>query len=97
MEQRLEHQISQLPPGCMPTHLPNELSEFVSADMPPMDDKPVLCIRLSGVTTCKYELITACYHSGRANPWRTLDGECATASGHPVLGWKNALRWLQAR
>lgn len=77
------------------THLPNELSEFVSADYPPIDDKPVLAIRESGYIHCKYELITVRYVKDRIDPWRTIDGESVKHSGKPVLGWRNAIRWIQ--
>jgi hypothetical protein len=80
------------------THLPNCLSEYVSADFPPFDDQPVLAIRKSGYGCSSYELITARYMPEYRphDPWRMIDGESVKASGHPVLGWKNAFRWLQA-
>jgi hypothetical protein len=78
--------------GCIPSHLPAELYEFVSADFPPQDEKPVLCIRPACCRHAKYELLTACYLPSKRS-WRTLDG--AWLVGPPILGWKNAHRWLQ--
>jgi hypothetical protein len=97
MNQTMLH--SQLAPGITPSHLPEELSEFVTADFPPMDSKPVLAIRESGYNRCRYEIVTAYYDARHypANPWRGVDGDAITDSGSRVLGWKNALRWLQAR
>lgn len=83
----------------IPSHLSEELSEFVSVDYPPQDDKPVLAIRLSGYTSAKYELVTARYQPDfrPLDPWRDLGGDSIRDSGGPILGWKNAMRWLQAR
>lgn len=87
--------------GTIPSHLPAELSEFVSADFPPQDEKPVLCIRRASHNAgVQYELITARYQPSLGafrHPWRHLDGEPVDETGHQVLGWKNAIRWLQAR
>lgn len=85
--------------GPIPSHLPAELCEFVSALFPPQDTTPVLAIRECSTNRCRYELITAIYDPRHhpANPWRGVDGDAITDSGKQVLGWKNALRWLQAR
>lgn len=81
--------------GVEPTHLPNCLSEFISASYPPQDDKPVLCIRFAmmpSLNASKYELITACYIADKRG-WRDIQGRIL--NGQPILGWKNAHRWLQ--
>lgn len=95
MNQTLLH--SQLAPGITPSHLPNLLTEFVTADFPPMDTKPVLAIRETDSVKSQYELLTVYYDARHhpAAPWRDLDGRPIV--GKRVLGWKNALRWLQAR
>lgn len=81
--------------GIIPSHLPAELSEFVSADYPPQDSKPVLCIRsanwLIESSLCKYELLTACYIPEKRG-WRDIQGRILDGE---ILGWKNAHRWLQ--
>lgn len=80
------------------SHLPDELSEFVSADFPPQDGYPVLCIRRSSSIHSKYELLTARYVPDYSMAkWRDLDGNSVLDSGYPILGWKQARRWLGAR
>lgn len=88
MNQRLDYR---------PTHVSNELSEFVSVDYPPQDRKPVLCVRESIGLSSKYELITAIYDpvSYPQSPWRHVNGSDIRDTGGRILGWKNAHRWLQ--
>lgn len=76
------------------THLPDELSEFVSVDYPPQDDKPVLVIReaIAGAN-CKYEVVTG-FYKAELRSWRTPEGYWLHGR---LLGWKQAIRWLQAR
>lgn len=80
--------------GIIPTHLPAELSEFVSVDYPPQDTKPVLVIRESGTKYSKYELLTLFYDPRHhpASPWRDIYGNSVHGR---LLGWKNAHRWIQ--
>jgi hypothetical protein len=87
MEQKLVH-----------SHLPNCLAEFVTADFPPTDNRPVLAIRQSSSNKCNYELITAVYDPEfrPLDPWVDINGNSILDSGHRVMGWKNAFRWLQA-
>lgn len=83
----------------MASHLPASLSEFASVNFPPTDERPVLAIRHSSSNCCEYELITARYmpEFRPLNPWVDINGDAITDSGQPVIGWRNAFRWLQPR
>lgn len=62
----------------------------------PVEDRPVLAIRLASTTGTAFEVMTARYQPGYRprSPWRDLGNDAITDSGNVILGWRYADEWL---
>lgn len=65
-------------------------------DKLPVEDRPVLAIRLACTTSAAFEVMTARYQPGYRprSPWRDLGNDAVTDSGNVILGWRYADEWL---
>lgn len=65
-------------------------------DQLPVEDRPVLAIRLAAHTSATFEVMTARYQPGYRphSPWRDLGNDAVTDSGKEILGWRYADEWL---